>query len=381
MSTGYLAQYASLRGLAPSLSFIVLVLVLVIFPSRLPQVVSSAVRGGRLSGGSPSPGGRSFAGLGAIAVVGALIPLFASSKILSFTTGLVTAIELLSLALLIRLSGQVSLCQVSFAAVGAGSFAQLAGEGVPWLIAVLLAGLIAVPVGALVAITAIRLSGIYLAIATFGFGILLQRLLYTSGAMFGSSGSLASPRPTIGGLDTDTGYYYVVLTFALVSALLVLLIARSRLGRMLRALGDSPTALTTAGLNVNITKVVVFCASAFLAAVSGALSGPVIGRTSSTDFFPVSSLVLVVVLLINGRGLILPSLRAALTFAIPAYISYFGRHADYLAPLFGLAAVLVCIGETRGGSTRKAEDSADPGPSRRRREGSLSGANRELVAS
>ena len=67
-----------------------------------------------------------------------------------------------------------------------------------------------VPVGAFLAIPAIRLSGPFLALATFGFGIFVQQMLYSTGWMFTVlSNGRAIPRPSIG--SSDTGYYYVVL--------------------------------------------------------------------------------------------------------------------------------------------------------------------------
>ncbi len=84
---------------------------------------------------------------------------------------LADAILLLSLGLLVRVSGQISLCHLAFAAVGAASFAHFTDSyHLPWLLALLLAMLVAVPVGAIVAIPAIRLSGLFLALATWASG-------------------------------------------------------------------------------------------------------------------------------------------------------------------------------------------------------------------
>jgi ABC-type branched-subunit amino acid transport system permease subunit len=102
---------------------------------------------------------------------------------------------------------------MAFAAIGASTMARLIGAGVSWLPAVLIGGLVAMAMGAIVAIPTIRLSGIYLAIATFGFGIALQNLFYGTFLVFGGADRLYSPRPHLGPLhlDSDTGCYYVVL--------------------------------------------------------------------------------------------------------------------------------------------------------------------------
>ena len=71
-------------------------------------------------------------------------------------------------------------------------------QGCPWLLAVLCGALVAVPVGALLAIPGIRRAGIYLALATFGFAILVERLLLPSALMYGGAvGALPAPRPAL----------------------------------------------------------------------------------------------------------------------------------------------------------------------------------------
>jgi ABC-type branched-subunit amino acid transport system permease subunit len=258
--------------------------------------------------------------------------------------------QLLALAALVRLSGQVWLCHVGFGAIGSAGFSHFAaGAGLPWLVAVALAGLVAVPVGALIAIPAIRLSGVYLAIATFGFGILLQRLLYSTSFMFGTStNGVPAPRPRALGLDSDTGYYFVLLFFAVAMALLVIAVSRARLGRLLRALADSPTALATLGTKVNVIRVLAFCLSAFLAGVAGALSGPVVGRSSGSSYDALTSLLLLVVLLISGRGLIAAPALAAVFLVLPDYVDALSFLDGYQGLLFGLAAMTAGVLERRG---------------------------------
>src|SRR5205814_4504230 len=120
--------------------------------------------------------------------------------------------------------------------------ARAVGAGLPFPLAVLLAGLVAIPIGALLAIPAIRLSGVYLAIATFGFGLLVQRLVFTSFLMFGKDAYLAAPRPKLGGLNvhTDTGYYFVVLAATVACIGLLALVRPSRLGPLLPACAAAP---------------------------------------------------------------------------------------------------------------------------------------------
>ena len=122
----------------------------------------------------------------------------------------------LSLGLLVRKSGQISLCQLAFAAVGAAAFGHFAAYHIPWLLALVLATLVAAPVGALVAIPAVRVSGVFLALATLGFGILMEQVFYNTSFLFGDNPlGLMDPRPNVSigswNLSSDSGFYYLLL--------------------------------------------------------------------------------------------------------------------------------------------------------------------------
>jgi ABC-type branched-subunit amino acid transport system permease subunit len=276
----------------------------------------------------------------------AVVPSFASVRLPVFTGALIYVLVFASLQLLVATSGQVSLCHVAFVAVGATTFAHLAGGvGLPWPVALVLAGLLTVPVGAFVAIPAIRLSGLYLALATLGFGILVERLVYPMAVMFGSDGLARAPRPQIGPIhaNSDRAFYYVCLVVVVLGVGLVHVVNQSRLGRFLRAMSDSPLALTTLGAGVNVTRVLVFCISSFLAAVAGALFASFIGTTSGASFNSLLSLSLIVVLAISGRGeFSAPVFAAAALFVVPSYIDN-ATFNDYLPVLFGVSAMAVSV--------------------------------------
>jgi ABC-type branched-subunit amino acid transport system permease subunit len=287
----------------------------------------------------------------ATAAVFIVLPnLVAASNLNQYTVGLGFAIVLLSLGLLLWSSGQISLCQMAFAAIGASTFAHLQHAGLPWAAALGLAGLAAVPAGALVAIPSFRLSGVYLAVATFGFGLLAQNLLYTSAVMFGLDNSEVVTRPHLLGLNTDgdEGYYYTVLALAGLCAGLVLLVRRSRLGRILRALSDSPAALDAHAVRTKVTRLSVFCLSAFVAAIGGALIGGAtegVGGDAGGPFGYFNSLALIAVLTFCGRRPILGPVIAAFLFAVvkiyPPFDTTF--FTDYRGVLFGVLALAVAV--------------------------------------
>jgi branched-subunit amino acid ABC-type transport system permease component len=271
------------------------------------------------------------------------VPYFADTKLVGYIDAMGFVIVFASLGLLINLSGQVSLCHMVFAAVGATTFAHASSSGFPWPMAVLAGGLIALPIGAVVAIPAIRLSGVYLAVATLGFGILVEKAFFGTFLMFGSGQAVDGPRPGIL-FQSDKGYYYLALAIAVSCCGLVLVVRRSRLGRLLRAMSDSDTALAAHGTNTNVTRVFVFCISAFLAGVGGAVSVPATGNASSLQFGFFFSLVVVAVLAIAGRLPLFSPFLAAALFKILPQEAPDPAILDWQNVAFGAAAILAAVG-------------------------------------
>ncbi|MDQ2650714.1 MAG: ABC transporter permease [Actinomycetota bacterium] len=329
-----------LRGLDINIPFLILFVVLLITPPGKLVELGRRVRPARASGPVlPRP-----ALVGAVAVVGAIavaIPHVADVRLVSWTQALTQMVLFLSLALLVRTSGQISLCQIGFAAVGGAAMAHLTGDGLPWFLALLLAGLVAVPVGAIVAIPAIRLSGLYLGLATLGFGILLAQYFYGKSFFFGSEAALDTVRPAIA--RGDVAYYYVCLGVAAVAFVVVAVVERSRLGRLLRGLGDSQLALTTLGATVSMTQVIVFCLSAFLAGISGGLTASIFTQVNQEPFFYFQSITALAVLSIAGPRTLTAAIVAPLVSVIPpAYIDS-PDTAMWLQLLFGCAAIAVSM--------------------------------------
>jgi ABC-type branched-subunit amino acid transport system ATPase component/branched-subunit amino acid ABC-type transport system permease component len=324
LSTKWVAQIPLLGGLPSALPFVVLFLVLVAVPRYLspqteqrglplrPRIIEVSLRW-RI----PLT----------LLVTGALLVVGLSKNahlIATGNEGLSYAVIFLGLSLLVRTSGQVSLCQLGLAAVGASIFAHAADTfGVPWLAAVLLGGLAAAAIGAVVAIPAIRVSGIYLAVATYGFGVLLEELLYPTRYFFGI-GDVTTTRPELGPFHgSDNTTYFVMLTLVfVVSWAAVTGVRRARLGRLLRALADSPTALEAQGTSTNITRVAAFVISAFFAGIGGALLVSQLGFLDASQFSSMSSLTLVVVVFTLRVAEPLSSLMAsAALVVVPTFLS------------------------------------------------------------
>jgi ABC-type branched-subunit amino acid transport system permease subunit len=299
------------------------------------------------------------------------------AKVSQYAAGLGYMIIFLSLGMLIWMSGQISLCHMGFAALGATTMGHLLTTGFsqhlhlgrlypPWPVALLIAGLAAVPFGAIVAIPAIRLAGIYVAVATFGFGIVLQYLVYPVWCFFGQPPLVPIPRPGddfrllktgqhgttpgIFGVDfvSDERYYYLCLIVTVLMAAVVLVVRRSRLGQLLRALSDSPVAVETHGANATVMRVFIFCLAAFMAGIGGAMLSGVPEQASGTPggiYDYTFSLIIVAVLGFCGRRPILSPLLAALVFEVSKVYPPFDKanFVKWEGVLFGATAILVAV--------------------------------------
>jgi ABC-type branched-subunit amino acid transport system ATPase component/branched-subunit amino acid ABC-type transport system permease component len=346
--TKYTVSVFWLNGLAASLPFIVLFLVLIVTPRR--RLAEPPARWTPSQRQWSAPGRVRLVGGLVVVVLFATLPTGLGWPLDAWTTLLTTVLLCLSLGLLIRTSGQVSLCQMTFAAIGAAAFGHFATNWhLPWLLALLCGALVAVPVGAVIAIPAIRLRGVFVAVATLGFAILVEDLFFTRSFMFGPTpNGLQTPAPdfSIGGLSLSggTGFYLLVLLITVIVVLLVIAIERGRMGRLLAGLRDSPEALEVHGTNINVAKTVVFCISAAIAGLAGALSGAVYQYSVGTQFDWLTSLELVVVVIVAiGATPWYAIIAAAAQVLIPVYLNY-NNISDYEIIVFGLSAVVFIMG-------------------------------------
>jgi branched-subunit amino acid ABC-type transport system permease component len=331
-----ISGHANLSGIDVNMPFIVLFVILV-FSNRKRLVEVGREVKGRAVPASRLPMPARAGGYATLLVLALLVPQLVGTKLVFYNSAVSSVVLFLSLSLLVRTSGQISLCHVGFAAIGAATFAHMLGHGVPWGLAVLIGGLVVVPVGALIAVPAIRLSGLFLGLATLGFGILLAQYAYGKDYMIGPG--ISTRRPA--GFDDDKKYYYLLLGIALIAVAVVVLIERTRMGRLLRGMADSPIALTTLGTNVKISRVIVFCVAAFLAGVSGATTAGLFGSITPDTFKSVNSMSILAILAISGRRTVPSAVVAAWLFAVfPAYLKT-EKATLYSYVAFGVAAIFV----------------------------------------
>lgn len=329
-----------LSGVPMSLPFIVLMIALVVLPRG--KLLTRAVDVSRPRPRVRAP--RAIAVPTAAVVVGFLVvvPSIVGSQLPLFMQGLTLAIMFLSLGLLVRTAGQVSLCHAAFGAIGAMTFSQLVMDREwPWFLGLLGAGVVVVPVAAVIALLAVRLNGLFLALATLAFGIMVENLFYRVSFGFTDIGR-SMPRPEFALADGD--FYYVLLAIFLLVAVAMACVERGRLGRMLRGLAEAPVATRTLGLNVTTTRVIVFCVSAFVAAVAGTLYGCVVQYASYSDpqYLSFNSLVLIASLALAPFMTPWFSVFGILFAVVPGYLR-FDDVSAWMNLVFGIFALLTAM--------------------------------------
>ncbi len=267
----------------------------------LPQ---DTIEGGRLAlrravRRTPSLSTSTVAGIALVAAVAVSVVLIPVGDVIRLGTGLAFAVVMLSMVPLTGWGGQVSLCQMTFAGLGAFAMSKFSGGTVVGLLAAM--GLAAV-VGVFVALPALRLRGLYLALATMAFATAMDNMVFPSSDIFTFNGSVRVPRVHLLGLNVSDPRVFVTVIAAIfgLAAIGLLAMRRGPYGRLLSAMKDSEAACATLGLNLTATKLALFTLSAAIAGLGGALYGGVSQVAGATEFNMLESLPVVLLLVVGG---------------------------------------------------------------------------------
>ncbi len=275
----------------------------------------------------------------------AVVPLLVGDYLLYLLT-LIGAygVVALGLNLLTGLSGQISLGHAGFFAIGAYVATVVTTKyGFPYLAGTALAVACGWLVGLVVGFPAVRLKGLYLAIATLAFGIGIERMIYHFKGITGGPYGLDVPAPAIFGyaFNSPTKLFYLVLAFVVLSVLFLSNVVKSRPGRMLIAMRDSPLAASSMGINVPRLKVLAFAVSAAMSALGGALYAPIINFISVEHFTLWLSITFISMIVVGGLGSITGSfLGAAFVVLVPELLRGFGAYHQII---YGMAMILVFV--------------------------------------
>lgn len=212
-----------------------------------------------------------------------------------------TALLVLSAGLVFGQAGMLSLCPMSFAAVGTwvDAYFYVDAKGVvPFPVVLLAAMAVAVPIGAVIGLLAIRLRGMHLAIATLAVAQITTVLL----ALYpipGSSGGQLTPHPSFA--STQRGFFLLSVVVVVIICGATSFIIRGRIGATWSMLREE-RASAGAGKNVLIGKLTVFCISAAIASAAGVLLMSQSGSVAVVTFSPAQSLLIVVLAMFLGGG-------------------------------------------------------------------------------
>ncbi|HWE66558.1 MAG TPA: branched-chain amino acid ABC transporter permease/ATP-binding protein [Acidimicrobiales bacterium] len=327
-----------------------IILIAIIF--LRPQGLLGRVRGGRIDVAERTRG-RIYAppklprtwvrsGAAVLALVMILMPrILPAGDMRAVNITGIFCLTIVGLDLLTGVAGQVSLGQAGFMAIGGYLSAILAVHyQVPTLVG-LVAGmggsaLVAVVLG----IVCGRLRGMYLAITTLAFGILVEALANGLGITGGPSGIAGIPPFSVAGyaFDTDTRFFYLIWALVAVALVLSANLVRSNRGRILRAMHGDQTGARSLGLHVTRAKVSIFIISACMASVAGSLYASYFRYLSPDQVGSSESLQLITMLVIGGMGTLFgPLIGVALLTYLPLASQSF---ANYSLLVTGVLLVL-----------------------------------------
>ena len=262
---------------------------------------------------------RQVAGLVVLLVIACALPfVLGNYRIFQLTLALAYAIALLGLNMLTGYNGQISLGHGAFFAIGAYTAAILMDKANwPYWATIPVAGIVCLGAGFLFGLPALRLEGLYLALATFALGVAMPQILkhkslehWTGGAM---GVVIIKPEAPAGvPLSQDQWLYFFTLFWVVLLFFAAWNLLRGRVGRALVAIRDQPIAAQAMGVNTAMYKSLTFGVSALYTGVAGALAAIAVQFASPDSFSVFLSLTLLVGVVVGGLASISGAIYGAL---------------------------------------------------------------------
>jgi branched-chain amino acid transport system permease protein len=307
--------------------------------------------------------------LGAFLVLLALLPAVASGYWLDVINRIgIAVIGALGLNILTGFTGQISLGNAAFLAVGAYSTAALAGRfGLPFPLVIPLSGLVAALVGMVFGMPSLRLKGLYLAMATLAAHFIVEfAAVHWESVTGGVNGiSIAPPRLFSVALDSDRSLFYLIAPVAIGLVFFARNLFRTKVGKAFVAIRDQDISAEVMGVNVFKHKLMSFAVSSFYVGVAGSLLAYQ-ARIISPENFPLAvGIDYLGMIIIGGLGSLLGSILGAIFITLlPEVLRLLSGAASGAFPnlvqlfasikmgVFGLAIVLFLIFEPDGLAAR-----------------------------
>lgn len=263
--------------------------------------------------------------LGLLVVAGAVaFPWLAGGTIEDAHQMLALSVVFVSIVTVTGLSGQITLMQAAFAGMGSfftgrlatGSFLGL--PQVPVVLAMVIAGVLCIPVGLAAGYPALRRRGLFLGLTTLAFGLVIERYVFNSFYFNPGPSTTAISEPSVFGigLGGSRAFYYYELVVLALAMLLAHRVRSGRLGRALTSVRDSEAGAESLGVRVRFYKLFAFSVSAFIAGVGGSLLGQRTGAFDGGAFITFNSLLWFAVVVVAGMTFISGAVVGAFLFTM-----------------------------------------------------------------
>jgi len=269
------------------------------------------------------------------------------------------AIAGLGLMIPVGFTGLPSLGHAAFMAIGAYANAYFLQEGYPFLLSLVLSALIAAGVGGLIAVPLKRMTGIYFAIATLAFSIIIEEIIVHWKSVTGGLGGISVHYPVIAGVELGETwhFYFLCLVILLAAIFLTLNLIRSPTGRAFIAIRDSEISAQSMGINLSVYKVKSFAISGFLTGLAGVLFSHRLAFLAPDAFSFLLSIQLLMMVVVGGLGTVHGAIFGAIFVGLLPQVIAIAK--DHLPPvigefpglepgLFGLIMVLFIVFEPMG---------------------------------
>ena len=291
---------------------------------------------------------------GLLAIVVLVLPFVMSEYYVGESTWVfVYALCGLSLMVLVGYTGLVSLGHAAFLGIGAYAHTYFLEVGVPWLPSVVLAVVLTTLCGVVVGLPALRMTGIYLTIATLAFSIIIAEVFSRWESVTHGFAGKAVPKAVVFGVSfaDERAFYYLCLFFLVLTLWLTRNLLRSPTGRAWIAMRDSEIAAQSMGVNLAIYKSMAFAYSAAVMGLAGALFAHKIGFLAPDIFTILLSIQLLLLVIVGGLGslhgaifgavfvALLPPVIAILRDSIPDSMAQFAASTG-LTPIGGIGKAI-----------------------------------------
>lgn len=245
-----------------------------------------------------------------------------------------------ALNIMIGYGGLISIGHAGFLMIGTYTVAILTDRfNLPFIVIFLLSGVMAAFIGLLIALSAVKLSGHFLAVVTLGFGLSIPVIAMNWNSLTNGYSGMLVPRPEF--LNDKLMLYYFVIISLLIFLTFIYNLLQSNIGRVFQAVKESEIAARSSGINTTYYKGLMFVLSSFFTGIAGGLYAYWIGFVGPTDFPITTSFLLLAMIVVGGMNSFYgPIIGAVLFSTIPHFTDEFTGITNIV---IGLTLVIIIL--------------------------------------